>query len=347
MSNLTWKDSIPALKAMLSVAKRVLVVSHANPDGDAVGASLGWLHYLKAAYPKAEVRVMFPNRFPDFFIWLDGAKSIMNYCEDKETSTEYLQSCDLIFCLDLNSLSRLEVLCDKVTSHTAPLVVIDHHLQPKEGFTLVFSDTSMSSTAEFVYRIVLELGGKPLLTKAAAEALYVGLLTDTGSFSYSVNTPDTFRMAADMMELGVDKNLIASRVYDSYSENRMRLLGYCLQRKMRIFHNYRAAFISLSRKELEDFDFQVGDTEGFVNMPLAIKGIELSAFFTEAMDKTHIRVSLRSRGKNISVDEIARARFNGGGHFNAAGGKFYRSLKECEIYFIRMLKTSPNFRKGK
>jgi len=323
---------------MLNGAKRMLIVSHSNPDGDAVGASLGLQHYLKAAYPEAEVRTMFPNKFPEYLAWIVGAKEAMIYSDNKEVNLQYLQSSDLIFCLDFNSLSRLEQLCDKVKAHAAPRVLIDHHMQPEGGFSLVFSEASMSSTAEFVYRIALELGGKHLLTKAAAEALYVGLITDTGSFSFSVNTSDTFRMAADMMELGIDKNEIAGKVYDSYTENRMRLLGYCLQRKMRVIRKYKAAYISLSRQELDNFYFQAGDTEGFVNMPLAIRGVEIAAFFTESLDKTHIRVSLRSRGTNISVNEMARAEFNGGGHFNAAGGKFYKSLDECEAHFVKLLR---------
>lgn len=336
---MTWKSDIPALRDLLSKAKRVLIVSHVNPDGDAVGASLGMWHYLKATYPEMEVRVMFPNKFPDFLAWLDGASEVAIFADKKEAEQEYIQQCDLILCLDFSTLSRLEHFGEKLVAAAAPRVLIDHHEQPTvDEFNLVFSDISMSSTAEFVYRIVVELGGKKLLTKSAAEALYVGLMTDTGSFSFSVNTPETFRMAADLMELGIDKNEIAAKVYDSYSENRMRMLGYCLQKKMKVFPEHKAAYISLSRRELENFSFQPGDTEGFVNYPLSIKGIEMSAFFTESLDRTHIRVSLRSKGKEISVNELARAEFNGGGHFNAAGGKFFKSLRECEAHFEKLLK---------
>ncbi len=335
---MTWKNNIPALKGLLAEAKRMLVVSHMNPDGDAVGASLGMWHYLKAAYPEAEVRVMFPNKFPEFLSWIDGASEAIIYADNKTVAKEYMSGCNLIFCLDFNAISRLENLGEELAGCPAPRVLIDHHIQPSSDFNLVFSDVSMSSTAEFVYRVVTELGGKAMLSKAAAEALYVGLMTDTGSFSFSVNTPDTFRMAADMMELGIDKNEIAAKVYDSYSENRMRLLGYCLQRKMKVFEQHKAAYISLSRRELEEFNFQPGDTEGFVNFPLSIKGIELAALFTESLDRTHIRVSLRSKGKEISVNELARAEFNGGGHFNAAGGKFFKPLRECEAHFEKVLK---------
>lgn len=323
---------------MLSKAKRTLIVSHANPDGDAVGSSFGLWGFLQKAYPEMEVRVVFPNKFHDFLSWIEGANEAIIYAESKEILKEYLEKCDVVFCLDFNALARLEGLSAELENSTVPRVLIDHHINPASEFSLVFSDTSMSSTAEFVYRVVVEMGGKNLLTKAAAEALYTGLMTDTGSFNHSVNTPETFRMAADMMELGVDKSAVASRVYDSYSESRMRLLGYCLDKKMRVFPEHKAAYISLSRRELDSFSFQTGDTEGFVNLPLSIKGVELSAFFTEALDKTHIRVSLRSKGKTISVNELARAEFNGGGHFNAAGGKFFKSLKECEEHFEKVLK---------
>ncbi|MDR1415837.1 MAG: bifunctional oligoribonuclease/PAP phosphatase NrnA [Prevotellaceae bacterium] len=324
---------------MLIKAKRTLVASHMNPDGDAVGASLAWWSYLRAAYPDMEVRVVFPNKFPDFLGWMEGADQTIAYADKKEVVQEYVKACDLIFCLDFNAINRLDALGEVLAAHSIPRVLIDHHLQPAEEFDLVFSDTLMSSTSELVYRIALALGGKSLLSKGAAEALYVGLITDTGSFGFSVNTPETFRMAADLMELGIDKDEIASKVYDSYSEKRMRLLGYCLHSKMRVFPKQKAAYISLSRKELDEFCFQPGDTEGFVNFPLSIKKVALSALFTESQDKTHIRVSLRSKGKVISVNELARKHFNGGGHFNASGGKYFDSLKNCEAYFENILKN--------
>ncbi|MDR3187971.1 MAG: bifunctional oligoribonuclease/PAP phosphatase NrnA [Prevotellaceae bacterium] len=323
---------------MLRNAKQCLVVSHVNPDGDAVGASLAWWSYLRAAYPELEARVAFPNRCPEFLGWIEGANQVMIYADNKEAAQSYLKGCDLVFCLDFNALNRLEGMCEALTGHSAPRVLIDHHRQPADEFALVFSDITMSSTSEFIYRIVLALGGKTLLSRGAAEALYVGLITDTGSFSFSVSTPEPFRMAADLMELGVDKDTIASRVYDSFSEKRMRLLGYCLNTKMRVFPKYKAAYVALSRSELDEFGFQVGDTEGFVNFPLSIKKVSLSALLMEASDKTYIRVSLRSKGNILSVNELARKYFNGGGHFNASGGKFFGSLKDCEAYFEKILK---------
>ncbi|MDR3328578.1 MAG: bifunctional oligoribonuclease/PAP phosphatase NrnA [Prevotellaceae bacterium] len=335
-----WSAGVARLKALLGEARRCLIVSHVNPDGDAVGSSLAAWGYLRAAFPAMEVLVAFPNRFPDFLSWIEGADRAVSYLDSREAVHTYLQGCDLLLCLDFNDLARLEALGEALTACAAPRVLIDHHLRRGEEFDLVLSDPSASSTSELLYRVIVALEGKPLLSKGIAEALYTGLMTDTGSFSFSVNTPDTFRMAADLMELGIDKNEVAARVYDSYSESRMRLLGYCLQSQMRLLPERGAAYISLSREEMDSFNFQPGDTEGFVNYPLSIRGITLSALLTEATDKTHIRVSLRSKGKDISVNDMARKHFNGGGHFNAAGGKYFDTMENCKAYLEKIWNES-------
>ncbi|MGL4364795.1 MAG: DHH family phosphoesterase [Bacteroidales bacterium] len=339
----TWEQYIPALKTLLDNSKNVVLIAHTNPDGDAVGSTLAWSAYLRKAFPQISVHTLYPNKFPEFLAWIEGAQEAIIYTDNREQALSLLQTADLIFCLDFNAMHRLEQLGEEINKLSSSKVLIDHHLYPSEEFTLQFSDTSMSSTAEFVYTIINQLGGKNLIDLSIANALYVGLMTDTGSFNFSVNTPATFRMAADLMEFGIDKNAISAKVCDSYNESRMRLMGYCLLNKMRIFPAHKAAYISLSRKELDEFGFQTGDTEGLVNLPLSIKGIELSAFFTESLDRTHIRVSLRSKGKVISVNELSRKYFNGGGHFNAAGGKFSDTLQNCETYFERILKEyQPN-----
>jgi phosphoesterase RecJ-like protein len=195
----------------------------------------------------------------------------------------------------------------------------------------------MCSTSEFVYHIIAAMGDAKKLCKTTAEVLFSGIFTDTGGFSYGIKQPQTFRIVADLMELGIDKDTIATRIFDSYSTHRMRLLGYTLKDKMQDFEEHKAAYIALSRKELDDYHFETGDTEGFVNHPLSIKSIVLSAFFYENVDMSHIRVSLRSKGKVISVNDLARQYFNGGGHFNAAGGKFFGTLQDCCTYFEDIL----------
>jgi phosphoesterase RecJ-like protein len=181
------------------------------------------------------------------------------------------------------------------------------------------------------------MGGKKNISVDAAEALYLGIMTDTGSFSYSVRTPATFRIIADLMELGADKECIASRVFNGYSEERLRLLGYSLKDKLKIIHQKNVAYIALSQEELKSYNFQSGDTEGFVNYPLSIQNVCVSALFTESMDKSIIRISFRSKGKDISVNDFSRKYFNGGGHFNAAGGKYFKSLEECCAYFEQVV----------
>ncbi|MDR3297061.1 MAG: bifunctional oligoribonuclease/PAP phosphatase NrnA [Prevotellaceae bacterium] len=333
--------SIAQLKSLLGAAKRCLVVAHVNPDGDAVGSSLGWASCLQKAYPALELRVFLPNNYPCNLSWITGADKIMVYSDEAQRPAmhDYIKSCDLVFCLDASLLARMDELGKLVLGHPAPRVLVDHHIDPAtEEFTLIFSDTTACSTCELVYRLLDAMGYAPLIDLDVAEALYVGLVTDTGSFSYNINTPETFRIAAGLMERGLDKNGVTSKVFDNFSEKRMRLMGYCLQTKMRVLAKYGAAYISLSRAELEDFGFQAGDTEGIVNLPLSIKGIGLAAFFTEALDRSHIRVSLRSTGTQISVDKMARQYFNGGGHFNAAGGRYFESLENCEAFFEKIVK---------
>ncbi|GHU95837.1 exopolyphosphatase [Bacteroidia bacterium] len=333
------QQDISRLRQMVAEAKQAAIVAHINPDGDAVGATMALQGYLQQFHPHLIVQAVFPNQPPAFLMWVEGAKSSFCFATDKEKTLQYLQQCDLIFFVDFNNVDRLEELGARMRHLTARKVLIDHHPQPDDGFDLEFSDPSMSATCELMYLIMDALGDAKKLSVATAEALYMGILTDTGSFSYGIQTPSTFRVAADLMALGIDKNAIYSRVFDSYSEHRVRLLGYTLKDKMVVHPERKAAYIYLSRQELNDYHFEVGDTENFVNYPLSIKGIELSAFLYENLDASHVRVSLRSRGKNISVNELARTHFKGGGHFNAAGGKFFGTLAQCCAYFEEILQT--------
>ncbi|GHT65995.1 exopolyphosphatase [Bacteroidia bacterium] len=334
---------IKQLRQFLSEAKTCAIISHINPDGDAMGSSLGLYGYLRQHYPQLVLRVILPNQFPAYFSWIEGAKDALIYTENKPETADYLKRCDLIFCVDINHLSRLEELSKSVPKINVRKVLIDHHPQPDTKFDIVFSSIEMCSTSEFVYRIIDAMGDAKKLNKTTAEALYAGIFTDTGAFSYGIHTPQVFRIVADLMELGIDKDAIATRIFDSYSTSRMRLLGYTLKDKMQVFEEHQAAYIALSRTELDDYNFETGDTEGFVNYPLSIKGITFSAFFYENVDKSHIRVSLRSKGKEVSVNEVARQYFNGGGHFNAAGGKYFGTLQDCCTYFEDILqKISAN-----
>lgn len=331
MTQLFNQQLYDKLQQVLKQAKRALIVSHINPDGDAIGSSLGLACLLRQHI--AQVSVMMPNHFPDFLKWMEGAPNIVIYKQDAEKAKKLIDEADVIFCLDFNNLARIEELGKYIAQSKVCRVLIDHHLNPKaDEFDLMFSHIPVSSTSELVYRISATINNSTAIPKAAAEALYCGIMTDTGSFAHSSSNPELFRIVANLLECGIDKDQISALVYDNFSANRMRLLGYSLNEKMVVLSKYRAAYISLSREELNNFSFCPGDTEGFVNYPLSIKDVVLSVFFVETMN--HIKVSIRTRG-NFSANELSTKHFNGGGHKNAAGGKLFCSLPEA----IELLKS--------
>jgi bifunctional oligoribonuclease and PAP phosphatase NrnA len=326
-------DINPELLAeKISSARSILITSHHNPDGDAIGSSLGLYHYLRALGKKP--KILIPNACPDFLSWMNGADRIMIYDEQPGKATNVIKAADLIFCLDYNSFSRTKFFEPQLRESAAFKVLIDHHPQPEAVFNLVISRTEVSSTAELVYETIVGLGHESLISKEVAECLFVGIMTDTGSFSFSCNYPTTFRIVAAMIERGIDTEMIHQQVYDTYSEQRMRLLGYCLSEKLVVLKDYATAYISLAKHELEQYQFQPGDTEGVVNYALSVKNIELAVFFMEREDV--VRVSFRSKG-DFSVNDFARTHFNGGGHKNAAGADSERSLDETITHFVGLL----------
>lgn len=325
---LLTNTKIQEFQRLLAQTQTCAVIAHTNPDGDTLGAALGLCRYFGERYPQMKVRAISPNRFPACLAWLEGAQDIMIYSERREETAAFLQTCTLVICADFDDLSRIEELGKIVAALNARKVLIDHHPTPAPYFDLTFSDTSMSAASELVYRIIRAMDGAPV-SRPLAELLYTGIFTDTGGFAYGIKNSEVFRIAADLIDAGIDRDAIASRICDSYSVHRMRLMGYVLKDKMQVFEQHRAAYIALTRSELNDYHFEMGDTEGFANIPLSIKNIEMAAFFYEDKDAANIRVSLRSKGRRMAVNEIARQHFGGGGHFNAAGGKFAGSLQEC------------------
>ncbi len=310
---------------------KVAVVSHFNPDGDAIGSTLAWRRLLLGMGHSVECVV--PNKFPGFLSWIEDVDKICIFKDMPEKGARVLQEADVIFFLDLNNVSRLE---EDMAIHirgnkSARKVLIDHHLQPDaEFFDLMFSFPDSSSTCYLVYKIIEKLKGVEVIDTALASAIYVGMMTDTGNFTFSFLTPDLYRTIAVLVDKGIDIPRINVEIYNSHTEQRLRLLAYALGPKMDVFANGHAACISLSEYELRKFEFQQGDTEGFVNYPLSIKGVLISATFLQ----THkfIRASFRSRG-DMDVNVFARRYFNGGGHKNAAGGKSFMSLKETVEYY--------------
>jgi phosphoesterase RecJ-like protein len=314
-----------------------VITSHVNPDGDAIGASLGLYHFLlRMGY---SVSVVIPNDFPRFLEWMPGSKKILITNRSFERSVQLINTAEVIFCLDFNAIERLEALSDTVRNSKAMRILIDHHVDPVHEFDEIISVVSTSSTSELVYDFIDSFGEDHRITKNIAECIYAGIMTDTGSFSYSCNNEKTYQVVASLMRKGIDAEQIHRLVYDTYSENRMRLLGYSISDKLVVLHEYHTAYISLTRQELKRFKYKIGDTEGIVNYALSIKGINLAVLLTER--ERLIRLSLRSKG-TFSVNDLARMHFDGGGHRNAAGGNSYVTMDETLEKLVSLLKLYQN-----
>ncbi|MBR7170447.1 MAG: DHH family phosphoesterase [Alistipes sp.] len=325
------KEHIEQLRTLLAEPQQIVIVSHTNPDGDAVGSSMAWAEALRSM--GHTVHCVVPNRYPYFLNWMPQIKDVLIFKDQPEAAKAAIDAADLIFCLDFNDVSRLEILTDTLaTNTTARRVLIDHHLSPAEGFDLTFSYPDSSSTCFLVYSIIEALLGVEVITRPMAEQLYVGMMTDTGNFAFSFLTPELFRAVAVLLERGIVIPDIHNQVYNAYTAGRARLFGYAINRKMELIHNGRVAYMSLKENEMRRFGFQQGDSEGFVNYPLTIKKVKMSVMFLEHTN--FIRVSLRSRGQ-VDVNLFARRYFNGGGHKNAAGGKSFVSMEETIAHYIR------------
>jgi len=329
-------DQVDRLRQMLSTpGLRAAIVSHTNPDGDAVGSSLAWAGALRALGHEATCIV--PNKYPYFLDWMPGIEEVVVFRNDTEgRAARALAEADLIFCLDFNAVSRLEILSDTLSANTsARRILIDHHLSPDEGFDLMFSYPGASSTCYIMYRLIEALFGTEAITQQMAEALYVGMMTDTGNFAFSSLTPGLFRAVATLVERGVHVPTVYNNVYNAYTEGRARLFGYAINRKMQLIEDGTVAYMSLMEHEMRRFGFQQGDSEGFVNYALTIKKMKMSAMFLA--HRRFIRVSLRSRG-DVDVNLFARRYFDGGGHKNAAGGKSYVSMEETIDRYVRAVR---------
>ena len=329
------KAKIDELRAMLELPRKVVILSHTNPDGDAIGSSLAWAEVLKRH--GHQVTCVIPNKYPYYLEFMPGIESVVIFKNDSDCEVEKaVKEADVIFCLDFHSMSRLDKLGEIIDSNQhAKRVLIDHHLDPSEDFDLMLSYPKASSTCYLVALIVENMYDTESITPTMAENLFVGMMTDTGNFAFSSVTPDLFRMVSVLAATGISIPTIHNNVYNSFSEGRARLFGYVINRKMRIFHNGTVAHMSLTEDEMRRFWFQQGDSEGFVNYPLTIKKMKMSAMFTEHND--FIRVSLRSRG-DIDVNVFAQRYFNGGGHKNAAGGKSFMTMDETIKHYEKCVK---------
>ena len=328
------KDPVAKIKTSIAKAKNISVITHWSPDGDAMGSSLALFRYLKNL--KKNVRVIVPNEYPGFLQWLPGNNFVLNHQTQTEKAEKFISKSDLIFTLDFNTLKRIEKLGDCITRNSsAKKIMVDHHQQPDNYADLYYHDVHACSTCELIFQLIVKSSGKQSIDKSIATCLYTGIMTDTGNFRFPSVTAETHLIVATLIEKGADNAAIYSAVQDDYSESRMRLVGYCLSQKMKILKEYNASYICLTEKELTQFGFEKGDTEGLVNYALSIRGIKFSAFFMEK--DGIIKTSFRSKGK-VDVNMFARQYWKGGGHKNAAGGQFSGSMQECEQKFLQELK---------
>lgn len=317
---------------LIDSSDKIVILTHVSPDGDAIGSSLGLSHFLFRI--GKQVNVIVPNSFPDFLSWMKGAGDIINAEKSPQIAEETIAAAELIFCLDFNALKRIVRLAPLVEEATASKIMIDHHLDPESFCDLTISHPEISSCSELVFRLICRMGMFEYLDKACAESIYTGMMTDTGAFTFNSNSPQIYYIIGELLRKGVDKDAIYSRVYNDYSECRVRLQGYVLYEKMKIFPEFRTALITLSREEQDRFRPKKGDTEGFVNIPLTIDSILFSVFIRE--DKDLVKISLRSKG-DFPANRVASEVFGGGGHLNAAGGEFAGKLEEAVSLFEEAL----------
>jgi phosphoesterase RecJ-like protein len=318
---------------ILATPKRIAIIPHRSPDGDAMGSTLALYHFLLKLGHQAVV--IAPNEFPDFLSWLPSSSSVLVFEKDKETTTKVLEESDIIFTLDFNALHRTGEMEHTLARLNALFIMIDHHQKPDEYAKYRYSDTSIGSTCEMIYHFISGLGKLDHIDKTIATCIYTGIVTDSGSFRFPTTSSTTHRVVAALIDLGVENGNVHISLFDNNSYNSLQLLGKAL-RNLKIIQNKRTSYTTLSQSELDSFHYVKGDTEGIVNYGLGIKGIVFTAIFIEHKDENIIKISFRSKG-DFDVNKFAREHFNGGGHMNAAGGKSFATLEETVRKFEGIL----------
>lgn len=326
------------LNQLLQTPQQVVIIPHRNPDGDAMGSTLGLMHFLKKL--EHNVQVMSPNEFPGNLAFLPGSEEVVIYEKNKSSATVLLQKATLIFTLDFNALHRTGEMEEVLSTLQAPFVMIDHHEAPGSYAIITFSDTSYGSTCEMVYDTITTLGKADLIDTTIATCLYTGITTDSGSFRFPKTTPKTHRVVAHLIEKGVRNFEVHNELFDNNSYSSLQLLGRALQ-NMKLLPDRKTAYITLTQEELDKFHYQKGDTEGFVNYGLSIKDIIFAAIFIENKDENLIKISLRSQG-TFDVNLLAREHFNGGGHRNAAGGRSFMNMEDTIAFFLNVVNQHPD-----
>ncbi|MBT3417820.1 MAG: bifunctional oligoribonuclease/PAP phosphatase NrnA [Flavobacteriales bacterium] len=328
------QEKISKLKELLQNSQKIVITVHRGPDGDALGSALALQNILLQL--NHEATVISPNNYASFLHWMKGNENVVIFTEENEKAIQITNDADLIFLLDFNNLSRIGEYTDTVKNASAKRIMIDHHQEPDmDAADIIISDTLSCSTSQLLFEVLEGLEYKHLINKDVAECIYTGIMTDTGSFKYSSTTDKTHHIIAELITKGADNSKIHDLIYDNYSEDRIKLLGYCINDKLLLYPHLKSAIISLNEQELEKFNFKKGDTEGVVNYALSVHGIIFAVFIAEKEGK--VKMSFRSKG-DFHVNNIAKKYFNGGGHTNAAGGisvyNIQDTIKKLEEIFI-------------
>ena len=330
-------DQVAQLSHLISDAGNIIITCHKSPDGDAIGASLGWADYLRSL--GKEPTVIIPDQYPDFLSWMPNTEKIVRYDKHREKCDMLFKIADLVFCLDYNTPSRVDEMEQALVSSPAPKVLIDHHLGPDVPAVLSISHPDLCSTCELIFRIVWQLDGFKQLTKQFAVPIYCGMMTDTGGFLYNSTRSEIYFIIGELLTKRIDKDKIYRNVYHNYSEDRIRLMGYVMYEKLVYLPEFHAAYYTLTREEQKRFHFIKGDAEGLVNIPQQIKGLKLSISLREDTDKSNlVWVSLRSVD-DFPCNKMAEEFFNGGGHLNASGGRVNGTMEEAVATVNRAIST--------
>ena len=325
---------------ILNTSKKVVIIPHKNPDGDALGSTLALNFFLNKTGHQSSL--VSPNEYPDFLNWLPGQEGILKHTTETDKAVELIEAADLIFTLDFNSLGRVEMLEPHINASSAKKIMIDHHQEPSDYADIMYSDSNIGSTCEMVYNLISHLDVAQIDQKIAT-CLYTGIMTDTGSFRFPSTTPKTHHVIAELIDKGANHSEIHQNIYDTFTFDRLRLLGTALTNLKKI-KELPVVYITISQKELNRNNFKKGDTEGFVNYGLSLVGISVAVIMIENEQEQIIKMSFRSKGA-FSVNDFARTYFNGGGHHNAAGGASKLSLSETESKFINSISKVKNLLK--
>lgn len=341
MKQIATQQEIDKICTLVQGAKRILILAHQNPDGDALGSILGFTRWAEEISDATIIKVI-PDAYPDFLQWLPKASTILRYDKKPDEIANLFAEADLVVCLDFNEYSRVAKMEQLLRDYHGSLIHIDHHLNPTLEADVVISQPNASSTCELVFKLVWQAGYFDKMDRFFHTPVFTGIMTDTGTFEYPNANPDTFSIAAELLNKGVDKAKIHRQVYDTFSLSRMRLYGYVLHKKLKVLRNLHASYFSLNREELERFHFIKGDAEGLVNIPLQLKGHKLSISLREDSQKDNlVWVSTRSI-ENVPCNKLCAEFFNGGGHLNAAGGKLLCSIQEAEKIAEQAIKDFEN-----